>query len=199
MARPVLLASTSAVRRRLLAAAGVEAECVAAGVDEDGIKRSLKAEGATAGAIATALAELKALRASGRRPGALCIGADQILLAGDAMHDKPPDRAAARAQLLALRGREHRLVSAVAVAVDGLPIWRHSEEARLVMRRFSEAFLDAYLEAAGDAVLGSVGAYQLEGLGAQLFERVEGDYFAILGLPLLPLLAFLREHGVLAR
>jgi len=196
--RHLVLASASEARRRLLAAAGIDAEVLVAGVDESAIKDSLVSEGASPPEVAHALAELKAVRVSGRRPGALVIGADQVLVLDGRLLDKPVDMAAARAQLLALRGREHELLSAVAVALDGQAIWRHLETAKLVMRPFSEAFLDDYLARAGEAVLGSVGAYQLEGLGAQLFARVRGDYFAVLGLPLLALLDFIRGHGAIA-
>lgn len=194
--RPVVLASASPARQRLLAAAGVIAESEPAGIDEAEVKRSLKEEGAGARDLVVALAELKALRVSRRRPGALVIGADQVLVVGESMFDKPADRAQARAQLVALRGREHRLLSAVAVALDTVAIWRQLDEARLTMRDFADDFLDAYLDALGDKAFDSVGAYQLEGLGAQLFSAVRGDYFTVLGLPLLPLLGFLREHGV---
>jgi nucleoside triphosphate pyrophosphatase len=197
-ARPLVLASASETRRRLLTAAGVSAETLVAGVDEAAIKHSLEREGAAPAEVARTLAELKAVRVSSRRPGALVIGADQVLVLDDRCFDKPADLAAARAQLLALRGREHRLLSAVAVALDGQGIWRHQEEARLRMRPFSDGFLDDYLARAGDDVLGSVGAYRLEGLGAQLFAGIRGDYFAILGLPLLALLDFLRGHGAVA-
>lgn len=194
--RTVVLASASATRRRLLAAAGIEAASEVAGVDEAEIKRSLQGDGAGPPDLATALAELKALRVSRGRPDALVIGADQVLVAGDVVFDKPADRAQARAQLAALRGREHRLLSAVAIALDNVVIWRHLEEARLSMRNFDDAFLEAYLDAVGDDAFTSVGAYRLEALGAQLFTAVRGDYFTVLGLPLLPLLAFLREHRV---
>lgn len=196
VSRLVVLASASPARRRLLAQAGIAAEVEAAGVDEAEIKRSLMREGASPRDLAATLAELKALRVSRRRPDALVIGADQLLVAGQEIFDKPADRAQARAQLIALRGREHRLLSAVAVALDSVAIWRHLEETRLTVREFSDGFLEAYLDAVGADVLGCVGAYQLEGLGAQLFSRVRGDYFSVLGLPLLPLLGFLREHGV---
>lgn len=191
-----MLASASAARRRLLAQAGIAAEPALARLDEAEIKRSLGAAGASPRELAVALAELKAESVSRRRPGALVIGADQVLVAGDRVFDKPADRAEARAQLRALAGGEHRLVSAVAVALDGKAIWRHVGDARLRMRAIADASLEAYLEAVGEAALASVGAYQLEGPGAQLIAEVEGDYFTVLGLPLLPLLAFLREHGV---
>ena len=142
------------------------------------------------------LAELKAQRVSQRHKDALVIGADQMLQCGGIWFDKPADLDHARGHLIALRGKTHELLSAVCVVRDGEVLWRHLESAQLTMRPFSDAFIDEYLAAAGDAVCASVGAYQLEGRGAQLFSRIEGDYFTILGLPLLPLLGFLVNHGV---
>jgi nucleoside triphosphate pyrophosphatase len=194
---PVILASASPARAGLLRAAGIPILVEAAAVDEAEVKASLRAAGADAAAVAETLAELKAQRVSRRYSGRLVIGADQVLECGGVLFDKPTDQAAARTQLLALRGRRHRLVCAVALVRDGQRIWHHVDRAELTMREFSTSFLDRYLEAVGDAVLSSVGAYQLEGAGAQLFAGVDGDYFTILGLPLLPLLDILREHGVL--
>lgn len=194
---PVILASASAARGRLLAAAGVAVAREAAAVDEAEIKRSLAAEGASADRAAEALAELKAVKVSRRHPDALVIACDQMLDCGGRWFDKPDSPAAARVQLLALAGRSHRLLTAVVVLRNGARLWHHTGTATLTMRPLSESFVDAYLAAAGDAALSSVGAYQLEGLGAQLFARIDGDYFTILGLPLLPLLDFLRNHGVL--
>jgi septum formation protein len=196
---PVVLASSSATRAALLERAGVPFVVAPAAVDESEIKLSLQAEGATAADCAEALAELKALKRSYAAPGALVIGADQMLSCEGRWFDKPVDRAAAREQLLALAGRQHVLDSAVVVAKDGSAIWRHREAARLTMRPFDAAFVDGYLDQAGDVVTTSVGGYQIEGLGAQLFQRIAGDYFCILGLPLLPLLELLRNHRVLAR
>lgn len=193
--RPLVLASRSAARRHLLAAAGLHFEAIDAGVDEAALKQALAAEQAAPGDVARALAELKAVKASRTRPGMLTIGADQVLACGAALFDRPPDLAHGRAALQALSGKAHVLVSAVCVAAEGAPIWHHVDQATLRMRRLSEAALDAYLAAEGEAVLEAVGAYRLEGLGAQLFDRVDGDYFTVLGLPLLPLLAFLRGHG----
>ena len=150
-----------------------------------------------AGEVAEALAELKAQRVTRRHPGALVIGADQMLECEGTWFDKPADRAAARAQLEALSGRVHRLVTCAVVVLDGERLWHRTESATMTMRRLSPEFLDRYLDTAGNEVLSSVGAYQLEGLGAQLFARVEGDFFTVLGLPLLPLLDFLRVRGVL--
>jgi septum formation protein len=195
----LILASTSATRQRLLREAGLGFDSRAPGVDEDAVKASLKSEQAGAAQIAETLAELKALRVSARRPEALVIGADQVLDCNGVLFDKPPDLAHARAQLQALRGKPHILATTVCVAQNGARLWHHNAQARLVMRPFSDAFLDDYLKAAGADVLGSVGVYRLEGLGAQLFSRIDGDFFTILGLPLLPLLDFLRGRGVLAQ
>lgn len=191
----LILASGSAVRRRLLGAAGLRFEVDVPRVDEEAAKASLRAEGLKPRDQADALAELKALSIS-RRRGGLVIGADQMLALDNETLDKPKDMDEARAHLTRMKGRTHHLICAAIVARDGVVIWRHIETPKLKMRAFSDAFLEDYLRQAGEAVLHSVGAYQLEGLGAQLFESVEGDYFSVLGLPLLPLLAFLREHGV---
>jgi septum formation protein len=195
---PLVLASASAARRAVLAAAGLSFAAEAAAVDEAAIKESARAEGIPPGEAAAALAEAKARRVSRRAPnGALVIGADQILVCEGAWFDKPADAAAARAQLLALRNKAHELQTAVVCWRGGERVWGHVETPRLTMRAFSDAFLDAYLEAEGEAVLSSVGAYRLEGLGAHLFSAVRGEHAAVLGLPLLPLLGFLRGHGVL--
>lgn len=191
----LILASTSAARQRIMREAGLSFEAVAPTVDEEAAKRELRADGIAPREQAAALAALKAVSISERRKG-LVLGADQMLAIEHDALDKPKSRAEARAQLVRLRGRTHELVTALVAARDGQVIWRHSEAPKLKMRAFSDLFLDRYLENAGEAVLTSVGAYQLEGLGAQLFERIEGDYFAVLGLPLLPLLAFLREQGL---
>ena len=151
---------------------------------------------ADAAAAAETLAELKANKISMRAPGALVIGADQILECEGRWFDKPPDRTAAVAHLRALGGKTHALATAVCVVRDGVRIWHHREAPRLTMRPLDGVFIESYLDAAGPEVLETVGAYRLEDLGAQLFTKVSGDYFTILGLPLLPLLGFLREHGV---
>ena len=194
----VVLASGSRTRAEMLERAGVRVTLAPAAVDEEEIKLAARAEGAPVEDVAEALAELKAQRVTRRHPGALVIGADQMLECEGRWFDKPTDRAAARAQLQELRGRTHRLVSCAVVVRDGERLWHHVDRARLTMRPFSDAFLDSYLDGAGGDVLHSVGAYHLEGLGAQLFHRVDGDFFTILGLPLLPLLGFLRVHGVIA-
>jgi septum formation protein len=196
MSRSVILASASKSRANLLRAAGVDVEIVPAHADEEAVKNALKAEGATAAQCAETLAELKAVQVSQRYDNALVIGADQMLECEGAWFDKPADMTGARNHLVALRGKTHVLPTAVAVALNGARIWHHVATPRLTVRPYSDAFIDGYLKAAGTAVLSSVGAYQLESLGAQLFSKIEGDFFTILGLPLLPLLAFLREHGV---
>jgi septum formation protein len=193
----LVLASASASRARLLARAGIPVLLDPAAMDEGEIKASFRAAGADASLCATALAEAKALRVAQRHEGALVIGADQMLECNGIWFDKPHDRAHARIHLQALRGRQHELVCAVCVVRDGTVLWHTVDRPRLTMRNFSDAFLDEYLAAMADDVLDSVGAYQLEGLGAQLFARIEGDYFSILGLPLLPLLDFLRGQGLL--
>jgi len=197
MAVPVILASGSRTRLELLERAGITVTAEAAAVDEAEIKAGFQAKGAAAEACAEALAGLKARRISQRRPEALVIGADQMVDCDGIWFDKPADLAAARTHLQALRGKTHRLVTAAVVLRGGTPLWHTISQAKLTMRPFSDAFLDDYLRQAGTAVLSSVGAYQLEGLGAQLFDRVEGDFFTVLGLPLLPLLGFLRGHGVI--
>lgn len=192
---PIVLASASSTRKSLLEAAGVPVVVETSEVDEAAIKAA--SSGGDTNQTALALAEHKALAVAGRRSPALVIGADQMLECEGRWFDKPDDQRAARDQLRALRGKTHRLVTAVVLASDRQVRWRHVEAAVLTMRPFSDEFLDAYLARAGDAVLASVGAYQLEGLGAQLFDRITGDHFTILGLPLLPLLAALRAEGAL--
>lgn len=195
-APPVVLASASRARRTMLEQAGLAVTVDAAHVDEDEVKLAMRADGAGVDAIAEALAELKARRVSARQPAALVIGADQMLECDGVAFDKPRDAAEAATRLRSLSGRTHRLVSAVVVARDGKRIWHDADAARLAMRPLSEPFIAEYLAALGEDALASVGSYQLEGLGAQLFTRVEGDFFTILGMPLLPLLGFLRQHGV---
>ncbi|RAK59419.1 septum formation protein Maf [Phenylobacterium hankyongense] len=198
MSAGVVLASKSAARRAVLAGAGVPFEVAVAGVDEEAVKASLLADGATPREIADALAELKAIRVSRSRAD-FVIGADQTLELDGRLYDKAETLDDARARLKLLRGKPHRLHSAVVVAKEGTPIWREVVTATLTMRDFSDDFLEDYLAREGEAALGSVGCYRLEDLGAQLFSRIEGDYFAILGLPLLGLLELLRNHQVLTR
>jgi septum formation protein len=194
-ARPLLLASKSVARRAMLEAAGVPVEIEPASIDE----RAIEARGGLndAGAAAALLAREKAKAVAAGHPERVVIGADQTLALGELRFSKAADRKAARAQLVALRGQTHSLHSAVAVIRGGAIAFEHVDVARLTMRAFSDAFLENYLDAAGDAVTASVGGYQLEGLGVQLFERIEGDHFTILGLPLLPLLEWLRRSGLL--
>lgn len=194
----VVLASGSRTRAAMLERAGVPVTLAPAAVDEEEVKLAGRGEGVPVEAVAEMLAELKAKRVTHRHPGALVIGADQMLDCDGEWFDKPAGRTEARDQLKALRGKTHRLVSCAVVLRDGERLWHHTDRARLAMRPFSDAFLERYLDAAGADALQSVGAYQLEGLGAQLFQRVDGDFFTILGLPLLPLLGFLRVHGVIA-
>jgi septum formation protein len=193
---PLLLASRSEARRILLAAAGVPVEICPADIDE----RALQARAglSTPHAIAGMLAREKALAVARSHPGRLTLGADQTLGFNEQCLSKPADRTAARAQLLALRGFAHTLYSAIVFVQDRDVLFEHVAPARLVMRSFSDDFLERYLDAAGEAVTQSVGGYQLEGPGVQLFERIDGDYFTILGLPLLDALGFLRRHGSLA-
>ena len=191
----VVLASTSAIRRQILAGAGVAFEAVSPGVDETAIKDSLLAEGVSPRDIADALAEAKAVKVSLKRPG-LVIGADQTLDFEGRLFDKAESVEEARARLKDLRGQTHRLHCGMVVARDGQAIWREVVTSTLRMRPFSDEYLEAYLERNAPGVLSSVGCYQLEGEGVQLFDRIDGDYFAILGLSLIPLLDLLRRHGV---
>lgn len=197
MSAPVILASKSAARRAVLEGAGVPFEAASAGVDEEVAKVELLARGVGPQAIAETLAERKAQAVSRSRPG-LVIGADQTLEFAGRLYDKVESVTAAGERLKLLRGKPHQLHSAVVVAKDGAAIWRETVSATLVMRDFSDAFLEAYLATEGEAALGSVGCYRLEGRGAQLFARIEGDYFAILGLPILGLFDLLRQHQVLS-
>lgn len=192
----LVLASASVVRQALLANAGLSFRAEAAAIDEAEIKRAARTSGDTAGQAATTLAGLKARRIALRSPDAVIIGADQILECEGEWFDKPADKEAALRQLLALRGRTHTLTTAVVCHRGEQPLWHHIDRPRLTMRAVSDEFLDDYLTAEGDRALTSVGAYRLEGLGIHLFDRIEGEHTAVLGLPLLPLLGFLRQHGV---
>jgi septum formation protein len=193
----LILASESLTRRALLQAAGLRFEALPARIDEEAVKRAALSENMPPGEAALLLAELKAERVAMREPDALVIGADQLLVCEESWFDKPASLAGARDQLRALRGRTHTLFTAVLCQRGGRRVWDHVAEPRLTMRPLSDAFLDAYLAGEGEAIMSSVGAYRLEGLGAMLFDRIEGDHFSVLGLPLLPLLGFLRQHGVL--
>jgi nucleoside triphosphate pyrophosphatase len=191
----LILASQSRARQMLLTNAGIAFEAVPADIDERAVQQ---ASGLTAPSdIAALLAREKALWVSSRQVSKYVIGADQTLALGDRLFSKPAGRAQAAEQLRALAGRAHELHSAIAVARDGKILFAEIAVARMTMRALDEAGIDAYLDAAGEAVTSSVGAYQLEGLGVHLFERIEGDHFTILGLPLLPLLAFLRSEQLL--
>ena len=194
--QPLVLASRSESRRAVLAAAAVPVEVHPADVDE----RRIEARAGTKspGEIALVLARAKAGAVASKLPGRLVIGADQTLALGDHLFAKPADSAAARDQLKRLRGRTHALHSAVVLARDSAVVFEHCETARLTMRDFSDRFLESYIEAAGPAVTASVGGYQVERSGVQLFERIDGDHFTILGLPLLRLLQYLRREGYLA-
>jgi septum formation protein len=194
--QPLVLASKSAPRRALLQAAGIPVEVRPAEIDERAVEQAAAAN--AAGEVAALLARAKACAVAGVMPGRLVLGADQTLVLGAQRFDKATDLTAARAQLRALAGKTHELHSAIAFVRDGKVLNETVQVARMTMRTLSESFLDAYLEAASDAVTASVGAYQLERYGVHLFERVEADHFTILGLPLLPALEFLRREGSLA-
>lgn len=192
----LVLASGSKSRAKVLRNAGVEFTVSPADVDEPALRRKYAVE--KAGNIALRLAEAKALQVSRRMPDALVLGADQLLVLDHEILGKSADMAAAAALLRRLRGKPHELLNGVALAQDGKVVWVYLDKCRLVMRDFSDAFLDDYLARAGEAVLGGVGCYQLEGLGAQLFDHIDGDYFSILGLPLVPILSGLRKFGAVA-
>jgi septum formation protein len=196
---PLVLASASAIRRTILANAGIVVAADPASIDEVAVKKEMRAQAAPVESVAIELAARKAGAVSARHPGALVIGADQILEAGGEWLDKPANRAAAERQLGSLSGRTHRLISGAAIVEDGREIWRAADTVTLHMRSLSPDFIASYLDRIGPAATTSVGAYQLEGLGAQLFTRIDGDYFTVLGLPLLPLLAFLRQRGIIAQ
>jgi septum formation protein len=193
---PIVLASASKTRARLLHDAGLEVEIFPAEIDEEAIREGMAAEHAPPVEIARALAELKALRVSRHHGSTLVVGADQILSCGGTIHSKPGNRDAAARQLAALSGKTHSLASAVCVARQGDILWHHVELVELRMRRLSDGLIARYLDAAGPDIYANAGSYAIEGLGIQLFTGVHGDHFAIQGLPLLPLLAFLREHKV---
>ena len=194
----LILASGSASRRQILTAAQVPFTAIPAGIDEDGLKDDLLARRVDISGIATELSDAKTLHVSAQHPEALVLGADQTLLFDGKLVSKCADLASARILLRQLRGKAHLLVGALTLVRGGTVIWRHAESAKLTMRDFSDAFLDTYLSTEGEGILSCVGCYKLEGMGAQLFEEIEGDYFSILGLPLQPLLAELRKQGVIA-
>jgi septum formation protein len=194
---PLVLASRSRIRQTLLASAGIPVDVRPADLDERAVEAGAPAR--APGATAAFLARAKASAVAKLNPGRLTLGADQTLALGAVRFAKPADRAAAREQLRALSGRTHELHSAIVFATDGTILFEHVGVAHLTMRALSDRFLDLYLDAVGSAATTSVGAYQIEGLGIQLFERVEGDYFTVLGLPLMAALDFLRRRGCLAR
>ena len=196
---PLILASGSKTRARMLRGAGVAIEIAIPAIDEPELMASLKASGATTSRVAEVLAEMKAKRIAPRFPARFVLGCDQMLECDGLWLDKPADRAHAREQLKMLRGQSHSLVTSAVLVRDEERLWHHTDRAEMRMRDFSDEFLEHYLEQAGEDILRSVGAYQLEGIGAQLFQRVSGDFFTILGLPLLPVLAILRAHGIVPR
>ena len=193
--QPLILASGSAIRAQILSDAGLTYEVISKPVDEAAIKESMLAEGSRLRDIADALAEAKALRVSRTEPG-FVIGADQIMVMDETLFDKPPTIEAARKRLKEMRGKTHKLMGAVVVCENGQAVWRHLSVTKLTVREFSDAFLEQYIEMEGESLTRSVGAYRFEGPGAHLFSNVEGDFFSILGLPLLPLLDYLRTRGV---
>lgn len=193
----LILASKSPFRSALLKNAGIEFSTASAEIDERAVEAPLYETGATPEDVAEVLAEAKALDVSERNPGAVVIGCDQTLSLGDEIFHKPADMEAARRQLLKFSGKTHQLNSAVVLVKDGETLWRHVSIARMTMRDLDPGFVGRYLGRVGDAALSSVGAYQVEGPGIQLFDRIDGDYFTIVGLPLLPLLAELRKEKLI--
>ncbi|WP_299770449.1 Maf family nucleotide pyrophosphatase [uncultured Tateyamaria sp.] len=197
MITPIVLASGSSIRAQLLQNAGIEFEVTVPRIDEEAIKAALIAEYASPRDIADALAEMKARKVADKRPDAMVIGCDQVLSFDSGLLSKPIDRMDAAAQLRAMRGQRHMLLSAAVIYHEGSPIWRHVGQVRLRMRNVSDAYLDGYIERNWDDIRHSVGAYQLEAEGVRLFHSIEGDYFNVLGMPLLELLAFLTLRGVI--
>lgn len=195
MTQQIVLASSSPFRRMLMQNAGLTFEARPAAIDERAIEAALEAGAAAPDKVAVELARAKALEVSGHYPAALVIGSDQTMSLGERVYHKPTSRKEVREHLLSLSGRTHYLNSGVAIVRDGEVLWQIVAKAAMHVRELSGDFIERYLDQAGDAVLTSVGGYQLEGLGIQLFERIEGDYFTILGLPMLPLLQALRELG----
>ncbi|HMO06831.1 MAG TPA: nucleoside triphosphate pyrophosphatase [Paracoccaceae bacterium] len=198
MAPPIVLASSSETRLRILRAAGLPVTAQSPRIDEETVRSALGAEGAHPRDIADALAEMKARKIAERTPGAVVIGCDQVLEVDRRAWGKAPTRDEARRQLTALRGRSHRLLSAIVLYHDGQPQWRHIGEARLTMRDFSDDWLDGYLTRNWDDLRHSAGGYLVEAEGVRLFSAIEGDWFTILGLPLLPLLGYLGQRGFIA-
>jgi len=196
MTQRIILASGSAIRRQILDEAGLTYEVVVKPVDEAAIKTAMLAENAHLKDIADALAEAKAMRVSRLEPG-LVIGADQIMVLNGQLYDKPKSIDDARERLGAMRGKTHELIGAAVICENGQTVWRHMAKTRLTMRDFSDEFLDWYVQTEGELLTKSVGAYRFEGIGSQLFSKVEGDFFSILGLSLLPVLDYLRLRGAI--
>ena len=197
MTEVLILASASPFRKAMLENAGVEVEAVPAELDERAVEAPLQDSGVSPEDVALVLAEAKALDVSARRPGALVLGCDQTLSLGDRVFHKPRDMEDARRHLLSLSGKTHQLNSAAVLARDGAVLWRHVSVASLTMRELDPRFIGRHLSRVGEKALASVGAYQIEGEGIQLFEKLEGDHFTIVGLPLMPVLAALRELGAI--
>lgn len=198
MTDTLILASQSASRRAMLTSAGVAHRALPANADEAALTDAMLAEGQRPRAIADALAELKALHISLLHPQNLVVGSDSMIDVDGRLLDKPVSREDAKQYLESFSGKAMRLTSAVVVAEGGRPVWRHVDEAKLTVRRLSPDFIDAYLDAEWPAIAGCVGCFRIEAMGIQLFERIDGDHFTILGMPLLPLLGYLRQRGVLA-
>lgn len=196
---PLVLASQSQIRLKILRDSGILVEAAPARVDEASVKSAMLDQGEPPRNIADALAELKARKIAQKSPERLVLGADQVLVRDGILFDKPDTVEQAHAQLLQLRNKSHELLSAAVIFADGQPVFRHIGRAKLTMRNFSDRFLEDYLGDQGDAVLHSVGAYKIEDIGVQMFSRIEGDYFSILGLPLLEVLDYLRVRGVLTQ
>ncbi|RUX97670.1 MULTISPECIES: Maf-like protein [unclassified Mesorhizobium] len=197
MTEKIILASGSPFRKAMLVSAGVDVEAVPADVDERALEAPLQDSGVSPEDVALVLAEAKATEVSERKPGALVLGCDQTLSLGDEVFHKPADREGARRHLLALSGKTHQLNSAAVLVRDGMVLWRHVGIASMTMRKLDPAFIGRHLARVGAKALSSVGAYQIEGEGIQLFDKIEGDHFTIVGLPLLPLLAELRTLGAI--
>ena len=198
MTQTIILASGSEIRAKLLRAAGVKIEVLPVRVDEAEVTAALLADAAPPRDIADTLADMKARRGASRNPDRLVLGADQVLVCDGKMLGKALDRASATETLRFLRGKPHELFSAAVIYENASPVWRYVGRAKLVMRDFTDGFLQGYIEGSGDTILSAVGCYHLEGAGAQLFSRIEGDFFTILGLPLLEVLGYLRLRGVIS-
>ena len=193
----IILASGSGIRRQILDGAGLDYEVIVKPVDEAAIKDAMLSENSRLQDIADALAEAKAMRVSRQTEG-FVIGADQIMVMDNQLFDKPRSLSEAKERLISMRGKKHELIGAVVICENGIPVWRHLSKTKLWVRNFSDAFLDWYIQTEGEALLKSVGAYRFEGPGAQLFEKVDGGFFAILGLDLLPILDYLRLRGIIS-